>query len=80
MIERTLKDQSLQSRTEVVQIDETNSRYDNWTKLVESLCPPFSPVCYHSELARRLFKRAGYATKRVPQFSRVKFSFAFITD
>ena len=80
MIESALKDESLQSRTEVILIDETNARYGNWAQLMESLCPPFSLVYSHSELVRRLFKRAGYATKPVPQFSAVEFPFTSITD
>ena len=80
MIESILRDESLLSRAEVILIDETNARYVNWIQLMESLCPPFSLVYSHSELVRGLFRRAGYATKPVPQFSTFEFSFASITD
>jgi nicotinamide-nucleotide adenylyltransferase len=80
MIQSALKDEGLQSRAEVIPIDETNATYGNWTQLMENLCPPFSLVYSHSELVRTLFKQAGYATKPVPQFSTVEFSFASITE
>lgn len=80
IIESALMQESLRSRVQVVPIGETNARYENWTQLVESLCPPFRLVYSWSELVRLLFERAGYATKPVSRFSRREFSFAFIVD
>lgn len=80
MIESALMQQGLRSKVQVIPIGETNARYEDWTQLVQSLCPPFQLVYSWSELVRLLFERAGYATKPVPQFSRGEFSFAFIVD
>lgn len=80
MIEGALTEESLSTKVQVIPINETNARYENWTQLVESLCPPFRLVYSRSELVRLLFKRAGYITEPVPQFSRTEFSFAFIVD
>jgi nicotinamide-nucleotide adenylyltransferase len=80
MIESALMQESLGSKVRVIPIDETNARYENWTQLVENLCPPFRLVYSWSELVRLLLKRAGYVTKPVPQFSRREFSFALIVD
>lgn len=80
MIESTLVEESLRSKVQVIPIDETNARYENWTQLVETLCPPFQLVYSRSELVRLLFEQAGYATKPVPQFSRKEYSFALIAD
>lgn len=80
MIESALMQQGLRSEVQVIPIGETNARYEDWTQLVQSLCPPFQLVYSWSELVRLLFERAGYATKPVPQFSRGEFSFAFIVD
>lgn len=80
IVESALMQESLRSKVQVIPIGETNARYENWTQLVESLCPPFRLVYSWSELVRLLFERAGYATKPVPQFSRREFSFAFIVD
>ena len=78
MIESALMEESLRSKVQVIRIDETNARYENWTQLVESLCPPFRLVYSWSELVRLLFERAGYLTKLVPPFSKKEFSFALI--
>ncbi len=78
MIESALKEEGLHSMADVVLIDESKATHENWVRLVESLCPPFSAVYSHSELARRLFRRAGYVAKPVPQFSTAEFSFASV--
>ena len=80
IIESALMQQGMRSKVQVIPIGETNARYENWTQLVQSLCPPFQLVYSWSELVRLLFERAGYATKPVPQFLRGEFSFAFIVD
>lgn len=76
MIEAVLKEEGLQSRSEVVTIDETHATYGNWTHLVEGLCPPShwytltAPLygTYSGELAT-------YMVNPVPEFSSVEFSF-----
>ena len=80
MITRTLREEGLLNRIEVIQIDETFATYENWTSLVESICPPFKSVYSNNELVRVLFQKAGYETREVPQFSRKEYSFEFIKD
>ena len=80
MIENALMQESLSNKVRVIPINETNARYENWTQLVESLCPPFRLVYSNSELVLRLFNQAGYATRPVPRFSTFELSFAFIVD
>ncbi len=74
MIEAALREEERQDRIHVITIDETYATYDNWAHLVESLCPPFTCVYSHSDLVRSLFRRAGYQTKSVPEFSSIEFS------
>ena len=54
MIESALMQQGLRSKVQVIPIGETNARYEDWTQLVQSLCPPFQLVYSWSELAMRL--------------------------
>ena len=79
MISRVLEENGLACQTHIVQIDESFATYENWAKLVESLCPPFHLVYSHDELVRLLFQRLGYQTSPVPQFTQLEYSFETVT-
>ena len=75
MVARALREEGLNEQVDIVQIDETSATYENWARFVEGLCPPFHLVYSHNELARSLFRRLGYQTSLVPQFSKSEYSF-----
>jgi nicotinamide-nucleotide adenylyltransferase len=80
MLMSALREENLSHRVHVVQIDETYATFEDWTSLVQSICPPFELVYCNDELVRLLFQKAGYATSPVPQFSDGEYSFHRIVN
>ncbi len=80
MIAGTLRDEGLIDRVSIVQIDETNIGYENWTSLLKRICPRFDLVYYNSDLVRLLCQKSGYEAREVPRFKRREYSFDFIKE
>ena len=80
MIASALREEKLIERAYIVQIDESNVWYNEWTSLVEKICPPFDLVYSNSELVRQLFEKAGYQAREVPRFKRKEFSFEYLRE
>ena len=80
MIISTSRAVGLSNRVSTVQIDETSIDYEEWTSLVQKICPPFDLIYSNSELVRLLFARSGYQVKDVPRFIMKEYSFDFIKE
>ena len=78
MVSSALSVEGLNQQTYIIQIDETSATYENWARLVESLCSPFHLVYSHNELVQLLFQRLSYQTSQVHLSTKSAYSFVAV--